>query len=185
MSKENWDDKEYVLEQVKKDGTTLKYASDRLKDDKAIVLVAVSKNGLALEYASDRLKDNEEIVLATIKQDGVALQYASCRLQNDKRIVLDAVSQNSLALIFASDRLKSNVPFCIECANIDSDCTLFFKGEAKEIFQAHHNDIYEVEQVYTQQQQQNKANEALLSKLTTGEIVVPTNHLFKRKLLDV
>jgi hypothetical protein len=72
---------------------------------------------------------------------------------------------------------------------------LFFEGEAKDLFEKYKNDIVAVEKAYTQQQaerekqqeerEQKQANEALLSKLTTGEIVVSTNKLFKRKLLDV
>jgi hypothetical protein len=123
---------------------------------------------------------NKEIVLSVVKKYGLTLCNASDRLKDDEEVVMAAVSQNGFALKYASERLRSDVNFCIECANIDSDCTLFFKGEAKEIFQAHHNDIVAIEQ----QQQQNKANEALLAKLSTCEIVVP-NHLFKRKLFNV
>jgi hypothetical protein len=51
-------------------------------------------------------------------------------------------------------------------------------GDAKKIFQVYQNNIVAVEQ-------QNKANEVLLAKLSNGKITVPTNQLFKRKLLDV
>jgi hypothetical protein len=61
---------------------------------------------------------------------------------------------------------------------------LFFKGEAKEIFKKYQNNPEAIQSIYAQQQEQNKANEALLAKLSTGEIATP-NHLFKRRLLDV
>jgi histidinol phosphatase-like PHP family hydrolase len=48
------DDKDIVLEAVKKDGGALEYASEKLKDDKDIVLEAVKKDGFNLLYASGR-----------------------------------------------------------------------------------------------------------------------------------
>ncbi|WP_081256141.1 DUF4116 domain-containing protein [Streptobacillus moniliformis] len=39
----DWNNKELVLLEVKKNGWSLKYASDRLKDDKEVVLEAVKK----------------------------------------------------------------------------------------------------------------------------------------------
>jgi hypothetical protein len=141
---------------VNQNGTSLKYASDRLKDDESIVMVAVQNRGYALIYASDRLKDNEAVVLSAVKRNGAALKYAS-------------------------DRLRSDIPFCISIAKISKESIVYFEGEAKDLFETHHNNIDEVEQVYTQQQQ-NKVNEALLAKISTGEMTISTNRLFKRRL---
>jgi hypothetical protein len=105
--------------------------------------------------------------------------------------VLSAVNQDCYAIIYASDRLRSDVTFCIKCAKKNPKSIAYFLGEAKEIFQAHHNDIDEIEESYTQeqsekkQQQQNKANEDLLAKLSTKQKFVNTTKVFKRKLLDV
>jgi hypothetical protein len=185
MSKEeNWDDKAFVLEKIQENCFVLRYSSKRLQDDEEVVMAAVKQDGAALRYASDRLKDNESIVLATVSKNGSALIFASDRLKENEEVVMVAVQDRDFALNYASARLRSDVNFCIECAKIDKNSSKYFMGEAKKIFQAHHNDIDEVEQVYTQQQQ-NKANEALLAKLSTGEINIPTNKLFKRKLLDV
>jgi hypothetical protein len=38
-----------------------------LKNDKDIVLEAVKKNGYSLEFASENLKNNKEVVLAAVK----------------------------------------------------------------------------------------------------------------------
>jgi hypothetical protein len=148
------------------------------------VLAAVNQNGWSLDYASDRLKDNEEFVLVAVNQKGRYLAYVSDRLKDDKAVVLASVSKNGYALRHASDRLRRDVNFCIECAKKNPDSIAYFLGEAKDLFEAYNNDVIAVEEVYTQQQQ-NKANEALLAKLTTGEMTVPTNSLFKRKLLNV
>jgi hypothetical protein len=51
MSKENWDDKNFVLEQVQKNSYALQYASARLQDDdEEVVLTAVKRDGKALIY---------------------------------------------------------------------------------------------------------------------------------------
>jgi hypothetical protein len=88
--------------------------------------------------------------------------------------VLAAVNQNGTVLQHASDRLKSDINFCIECAKQEQESIAYFEGEAKEIFQAHNNDIVAVEA----QQQQNKADEALLAKIKKS----PTTPSFKMKL---
>jgi hypothetical protein len=43
------------LTSVNLNGNAFYYASGRLKDDKDLVLEAVKKNGCALEFASERL----------------------------------------------------------------------------------------------------------------------------------
>jgi hypothetical protein len=92
--------------------------------------------------------------------------------------VLAAVKQDGSALRYASDRLRSDIPFCISIAKKKPESIAYFEGEAKEIFQTHHNDVVAVEQ----QQQQNKANEVLLKKISTKQKFVNTTKVFKRKL---
>jgi Holliday junction resolvasome RuvABC endonuclease subunit len=87
--------------------------------------------------------------------------------------------------VYASARLRSDVNFCIECAKKNQGSIAYFLGEAKDLFEKYHNDIVAVEQVYTQQQaekEQQQANAALLAKLSTGEMTISTNKLFKRRL---
>jgi hypothetical protein len=94
---------------------------------------------------------------------------------------LAAVQQNGTALAYANDKLRRNINFCIECAKKNPEAISYFEGEAKELFEAHNNDIDKIEEVYAQQQQ-NKANEVLLAKLSKTETAIPTNKLFKRKI---
>jgi hypoxanthine phosphoribosyltransferase len=100
--------KEIVLDSVKDDGDSLKFASNDLKDDIEIVLAAVNNDGLALQYASTVLMDNKEIALAAVQQNGRALQYASERIKNNKEVVLAAVQQNGWAVEYASEHLKDD-----------------------------------------------------------------------------
>jgi hypothetical protein len=107
---------------------------------------------------------------------------------DDKAFVLATVKNRGYALNYASARLRSDVTFCIECAKKKPESIAYFLGEAKKIFQAHHNDIVAVGEAYAQQQaereqqQQNKANEDLLAKLSTKQKFVNTTNIFKRKL---
>jgi hypothetical protein len=55
---QNWANKEFVLEQVKKDGLALKYGSKELKNDIDVVLEAVKQNGYALYHASKELQND-------------------------------------------------------------------------------------------------------------------------------
>ena len=56
------------------------------KKDKEVVLKAVKKNGFSLKYASEELKKDKEVVLEAVKQNGHSLQYASEELKKDKEI---------------------------------------------------------------------------------------------------
>ena len=60
--KQNKDNREYVLENVKKEGALIEFASDELRDNKEVILEAINNNPEALEFASDRLKADREVV---------------------------------------------------------------------------------------------------------------------------
>ena len=57
--KNNKENKEYILEVVKKQGKLLEFASEELQDDEEVVIEALKQDGEALEFASDRLKDQK------------------------------------------------------------------------------------------------------------------------------
>lgn len=48
---EDWSDRAFVLEAVRKDGMLLKKASDELLRDREIVFTAVKQNGYAVQYS--------------------------------------------------------------------------------------------------------------------------------------
>ena len=117
--KEWLESNEFMLAAVTKDGSYLKFASDKLKDDKEIVLAAVANNALeypfkyALEFASEKIKDDREIVLAAVTKSGSALEFASDKLKDDKEIVLAAVTKYGGALEYASTKLKDDREFIL------------------------------------------------------------------------
>ena len=91
--KEDWNDFDYVLSQVKQTGVRLYRASEELKNNEEIVKEAVKQNAWALEYASKKLQDNKEIVKIAVKQNGMALKFASRRLQDGEEIAREAIKQ--------------------------------------------------------------------------------------------
>ena len=127
------DDREFFLEAIKENGTTLRYAGEKLRDDKTIVSLAMQTNIDAFKYASERLsndpelatmaveawpamlkrvgrhaQDNNQVVLAAVLRQGTALDWASDRLRDDKEIVSVALSEDPYALEYASTRLRND-----------------------------------------------------------------------------
>jgi serine/threonine protein kinase len=107
-SKELQNDKEVVLEAVKKNGLALKFASKSLQNDKEVVLQAVKQSGWDLKNVSKELQNDKEVVLEVVKQSGNALRFASKEHQNDKEVVLEAVKQSGYALESASKELQND-----------------------------------------------------------------------------
>ncbi|MNT61520.1 hypothetical protein D3C72_1991720 [compost metagenome] len=66
--KKNRQNREYVIENVSKQGSLLEFAEDKYKDDKDIVLMAIENNPEALEFASDRLKGDRDVVFKSVKE---------------------------------------------------------------------------------------------------------------------
>jgi hypothetical protein len=95
------------LQQVKQDGTLLKFAPASIQADREIVYAAVSQVGLALQYAASELRADREIVLASVQQWGNALRYATGGLDMDMEVVCAAVRKDGFALRHASEELRA------------------------------------------------------------------------------
>ena len=74
--KQNANNREYVMENVKKEGVLLEFASDELRDDKEVVLEAIYNNPEALEFASERLKGDRDVVYNSVSKVGWTYCYA-------------------------------------------------------------------------------------------------------------
>lgn len=125
-------DKSIVTLSVTNWGSSLEFASDKLKNDSEVckaalssghgraalkyvsnpqvVKEAVARNGLLLEFASENMKNNLDVVAAAVWNNGDALQYASSSLRGHRDVVACAVSSDSgHALQYASGQLKTDV----------------------------------------------------------------------------
>jgi len=153
---EDWEDKDYVLGQVRVDGLNLKqapnfnndnevvlaavkqdswalqYASEDLKNDADVVKEAVGKVGWTLAHASTALKGDFAVVKAAVENDGRALKHASGDLQNNRDVVLAAVEQKGWALKYASKALQSDEELVIKAVKNDPLALQFVSVEVKE-----------------------------------------------------
>jgi hypothetical protein len=55
--------------------------NDNVRYNKEVTLLAVSKNGSNLKYTSEKLKNDKEIVFTAIKDEPTSFEYASKELQ--------------------------------------------------------------------------------------------------------
>lgn len=99
--------KNFIIKITKKYGSVMQYLLE-LKQDKDVLLESIKKDKDALNYASDKLKNDKEVILEAVKINGLALYYASTYLKNDEEVVLEAIKNNPLSLYYAADCFKSN-----------------------------------------------------------------------------
>jgi Domain of unknown function (DUF4116) len=85
---------------------------DFLRSDSKYVLNSVRINGLTLRFASRDIKDSRRIVREAIEQDGLAYRYASARLKDDDRICHDAAKKNGQIMLFANIEQKKRQGYC-------------------------------------------------------------------------
>lgn len=116
----NWNDKESVLQEVKRDGSLLKYASEALKNDRDIVFEAIiqfenafvcsfpiSDNDWPFYMASKALQNDKIFMLQMVKQDGFLYRFASKELGKYRNIIRTAVKKNPYALQFVYNISKN------------------------------------------------------------------------------
>ena len=101
------DDKEIVLESIKRNELTFAYASERLRSAKEVVLEAVNIDARCLKYAGQECRDDKEIVLNTISKYPLLIKFASDKLKDDEDIVLMAIDKDLMALSYASKRIRN------------------------------------------------------------------------------
>ena len=68
MKNINWNNKEEVLEEVKKDGSKLILASKELKNDFDVVMEAIKNFSWCIEDAGGRARDNRDIIKRSSKE---------------------------------------------------------------------------------------------------------------------
>ena len=110
------DNKEVILEVVKKHGYNIAYSSMRLRDDDEIAFEAVKTSINPLSFVSDRLKKNKQLVLAALdgyNDPSSGSEFAAAHriipeFLDDYDVALALVKGSGFNLHFLSDRLKDN-----------------------------------------------------------------------------
>ena len=101
-------DKGEIISEIPESDLVLKNASKEETENKEFVLNAVSKHGIELQYASKDLRNDRDVVMAAVENDGTALRYASDNLKNDRLIVCAAITNDYRALKYASEKRYSD-----------------------------------------------------------------------------
>ncbi|MGB2631114.1 MAG: diphthine--ammonia ligase, partial [Candidatus Omnitrophota bacterium] len=114
-----WENRDFVLAQVKKDGSALECAAEPLKSDKEIVLTAVKQNRWALRYAHGSLREDREVVLAGVRRHGWDLASADESLWSDKEFILSVLIENGEAFRFADGSLKKDRDFVLAAVRVN------------------------------------------------------------------
>ncbi len=104
--KENYSNREYVLNAVSQQGELLDFAEDSFKDDKEIVLAAIASNPEALEFVSDRLKSDREVVYNSVSKAGWTYCYTGEKLLKDKELLISALKVNRSNTILCKFKTK-------------------------------------------------------------------------------
>ena len=79
--------KQIILNSVRRNGNNLSLASTKLKNDYNVVLEAIKNNGLAINYASKKLKDNFDLGILAINNNPDSYYYLSENLKNNEDII--------------------------------------------------------------------------------------------------
>lgn len=89
IPKEFWSDKDFVLEAVKKQGSSINYADPTLKNNKEIVISAIKQDSFAIDYIGEDIKKDRDVLLEIIAQKGIdSIKLLDDKYKNDKEIIL-------------------------------------------------------------------------------------------------
>jgi len=115
------DDRDIIIETIKKDGKIFQHIPNNFRDDKEITLLAVKSYPYAIQYASHTLKHDRDVCLEVVKQKGELLEYIP--IKDDKEIVLEAVKNNPKAMYYTTEDilLKYGTNHKILISNIEKE----------------------------------------------------------------
>ncbi|EFC37181.1 predicted protein [Naegleria gruberi] len=107
-------DKKFILETVKQKGTALEYVSEDFKNDPDIIKAAVGNNVHALTYVDESWKKDRDFVLQLVEIDGAALEYVDPKFQKDREIVKIALQNDGFVLFSLDSSLQMDKEIVIE-----------------------------------------------------------------------
>lgn len=112
--------------------TILEFIPQKYRDNKELVLELLKKNGYELKFVSDRLKEDYECLLAACLNTHFSLRYCPLKLLSDFNFFIKLLNdtKKSNILQFFSDQIKDNEEALLECAKYDYLNSLEGKGGA-------------------------------------------------------
>jgi len=111
IPKEFWSDKDFVLEAVKKQGSSIDYADASLKNDKEIVISAIKQDSFAIDYIGDDIKKDKDVLLEIIAQKGAdSIKLIDEKYKSDKEVILKLLHCKKDSLLLSLDGEKESDP---------------------------------------------------------------------------
>ena len=79
-----------------------------MKNDKNVVLQAIRNDEHSLKFAGIELKNNKEYMIEYIKEFPNSLQYTSFHLKNDKEFILECINCLQFKTSYCANTYLSN-----------------------------------------------------------------------------
>ena len=138
---EDWNDSEYCLEAVKRDGYALEYVKEQTFE-MCIESVVVKRDECALKYALKFVKEQTpEICLDAIKETGFALKFVK---EQTFEICLESVKETGFALEYVKEQTHE---ICLEAVKQNGHALEHVKEQTPLIIHSlkkYHRSLYSV-----------------------------------------
>ena len=109
-SKIDWENREYCVKNLQRNGAALELVPKSFQDDIELVKLAVGNYGRALAFASPRLKENLEVIAIATEADPSCIEFLTENflLENIENVVIPTLSKDGLLLKKLSQKLKDD-----------------------------------------------------------------------------
>ncbi|KAG2373346.1 hypothetical protein C9374_012212 [Naegleria lovaniensis] len=130
-------DRQFILNHIKKFGYGWKYASTKLQEDREFLLNVAQYNGskeLLLIFPTYSIGNDTELILTSVKHDEEVMNSVPTVLRKNKEFMLKVVQLNGKALSYAELPLKNDLDIvlaavrqngeALRCIYVDPTCCL-------------------------------------------------------------
>lgn len=131
FSPEEKNDYEIVMENVKKDGTWIKFATKKYQMNTDIVIAAINQNSNAAHLLSLDVLSKPEVMKKVLPYDGDLIRFSG-KLKYDKEYALLAVKNRGSSYQYLPDCLKNDKDIICEAIQSDPDSFIYFSRDIKE-----------------------------------------------------
>ena len=102
--KNGWGNQELVERECRKDGMSLRFATEELKDTESVVCIAITSDARALQFASRKLKNTLSVVLHAMENNPCmdVTVYLTPEVKADERFMraIDAKVKSCVGMTF-------------------------------------------------------------------------------------
>eukprot|EP00434_Breviolum_minutum_P019798 symbB.v1.2.017468.t1/scaffold1361.1/size175804/8 len=121
-------DKELVLEAVRRNGLSLRHAASAVRCDREVVLAAIRDCPMALEHASDSIRRDREFIVTAMRISVRAAGGLSKELCSDAAFAQSLLEQFPSALAYFSKDLRHSRDFILTAVRANGDVLRYASG---------------------------------------------------------